>query len=185
MKYNYNEWERMRIKGKVKFIFDLENLMIIIMFILIFLVVKSVTFKHGYLLKEFLFYMIYMIISFSILLVLAQSIRWNLYTRFSEFSEENAKRKSNVIVKLNELLIGLLNLWIPLGIFYSIFMITPSSYILKNLTFTLNYVEQFTNYILINSIVWIFIGVLLELFININFLEDKKGVYIFINKKVE
>lgn len=182
MKYNHNEWERMRIKGKVKFIFDLENLMIIIMFILIFLIVKSVTFKQSYLLKEFLFYIIYMIISFSILLVLAQSIRWNLYKNFSKGS---LRRKSNIIVRLNKVLIGLLNLWIPLGIFYSIFIITPSSYILKKLTFTLNYIEQFTTYILVNSIVWIFIGLLLELFININLGEGRKGVYIFIDKKVE
>ncbi|APM38998.1 hypothetical protein [Clostridium kluyveri] len=182
MKYNYEEWERMKIKGKTKFIFNFENLMIIIMFILIFLIVKGVTFRQGYLLKEFLFYAIYMIISFSVLLILAQSVRWNLYIKFSNGKLKNT---STIIIKLNEILIGLLTLWIPLGIFCSIFVITSNSYILKNLTFTLNYVAYFTSYILINSMVWIFIGVLLELFININFLKDNNQVYIFISKKVD
>ncbi len=53
--------------------------MIIIMFILIFLIVKGVTFKQVYLLKEVLFYITYMIISFSVLLIIAQSIRWKWY----------------------------------------------------------------------------------------------------------
>lgn len=146
MKYNYEEWERMKIKGKTKFIFNFENLMIIIMFILIFLVIKGVTFRQGYLLKEFLFYVIYMIISFSVLLILAQSVRWNLYIKFSNGKLKNT---STIIIKLNEIL------------------------------------TCFTSYILINSIVWIFIGVLLELFININFLKDNNQVYIFISKKVD
>lgn len=146
MKYNYEEWERMKIKGKTKFIFNFENLMIIIMFILIFLVIKGVTFRQGYLLKEFLFYVIYMIISFSVLLILAQSIKWNLYIKFFK---GKSKKISTIIIKLNEIL------------------------------------TCFTSYILINSIVWIFIGVLLELFININFLKDNNQVYIFISKKVD
>ncbi|MFL0196369.1 hypothetical protein ACJDU8_12500 [Clostridium sp. WILCCON 0269] len=184
MNYYCEEWERMQIKGKIKFILDFKNLMIIIMFIFLFLIVKSITFRQFYLLKEISFYIIYMVISISILLIISQCIKWNLYMRFfkGNFKKESA------IMKLKEIFVGLLNLWIPLGIFCSIFIITPNSHILKNLNFTLKYISYFTGYVIMNCMAWLFIGFILEIFININFLKlvkNKNQIYVFISKRVD
>lgn len=182
MNYNYEEWQRIKIKGKTKFIFDFKNFMIIVMFISIFLIVKSVVFRQLYPLKELLFYGMYMIISFSILLIVAQSIKWRLYIKIFK---RKLKRVSTIIIKLSEILIGLLNLWVPLGIFYSIFSIAPNSYILKKLSFTLDYIFCFTGYIITNCVFWVLIGIILEFFINASYIKDNNSIYIFISKNID
>ncbi|HBC97254.1 MAG TPA: hypothetical protein DC034_10735 [Clostridium sp.] len=186
MNYYCEEWDRMKIKGKFKFILDFKNLMLILMFIFIFLIVKIFTFNQFYLLKEFIFYVLYMIGAFSVLMIVSQSIKWNLYEKFfnGNFS------KKSLVIKLGEIFLGILSLWIPLGIFYSIFVITPNSYILKNLSFTLNYLIYFTAHISVNCILWILMGFVLEFLITIktmNFLnsliESKNKIYILVDKK--
>ncbi|MCI1944149.1 hypothetical protein [Clostridium luticellarii] len=186
MNYYCEEWDRMKIKGKIKFVLDIKNLMLALVFIFIFLVVKIFTLNQFYLLKEFIFYIIYMSVVFSILLAISQLIRWNLYEKF--FSE-NFSGKS-VIIKLSEIFIGILSLWIPLGIFYSIFVITPNSYILKSLSFTFNYVIYFTAYIIVNCIFWISIGFIFEFIINVKniglfnaLIGRKNKIYILIDKR--
>ena len=186
MNYYCEEWDRMKIKGKFKFILDFKNLMLILMFIFIFLIVKIFTFNQFYLLKEFIFYVLYMIGAFSVLMIVSQSIKWNLYEKFfnGNFS------KKSLVIKFGEIFLGILSLWIPLGIFYSIFVITPNSYILKNLSFTLNYLIYFTAHISVNCILWILMGFVLEFLITIktmNFLnsliESKNKIYILVDKK--
>lgn len=186
MNYYCEEWNRMKIKGKIKFILDIKNLMLAFIFIFIFLVVKIFTLKQFYLLKEFIFYIVYMAVAFSILLIISQSIKWNLYEKFfnGNFS------KKSFIIKLSEIILGILSLWIPLGIFYSIFAIAPNSYILKNLSFTFNYIVYFTAYIIVNCIFWISIGFILEFLINIKaigflnpLIKGKNKIYILIDKR--
>ncbi|WP_207876665.1 hypothetical protein, partial [Clostridium sp. HV4-5-A1G] len=181
MNYYCEEWNRMKIKGKFKFILDVKNLMLIFIFILIFLTVKVFAYNQLYLFKEFIFYILYMIITFSILLIISQSIKWNLYKRF--FNGDFSKKSPTI--KLGEIFLGILSLWIPLGIFYSIFIISPNSYILKHLSFTLNYVIYFTAYIIVNCIFWISMGLVLEFLINIKtmsflnpLIENKNKIYI-------
>lgn len=116
MNYYCEEWDRMKIKGKFKFILDFKNLMLILMFIFIFLIVKIFTFNQFYLLKEFIFYVLYMIGAFSVLMIVSQSIKWNLYEKFfnGNFS------KKSLVIKLGEIFLGILSLWIPLGILFYI-----------------------------------------------------------------
>lgn len=181
MNYYYEEWENMKTKGKIRFILDVENLMIALIFIFIFSVIKIITEEQFTTTKDCLFYIIYMMISFSILLTTSQLIKWTLYRNFFN---KNSNKKS-IFIRLSEIAIGILNLWMPLGIFNSIYKIGPNSYIVKNINFTLDYVAHFTIYVLSNCIFWVFIGIILEFLLNIESssrLKKRGVIYIFSNK---
>lgn len=150
MNYNYEEWEKMKLKGLIKFIFDLKNFILMFILITAFTIANLITTKILPLTKEFLVYFVFMIIILICLWILTQLMKWNLYKNMFE-GDWGCKL---LLLKFWETSIGVLNLWVPIGILTSIYEIDYSYNSDMNL-----------NYIFIKCILWIIGGIFFELFI--------------------
>lgn len=183
MNYNYEEWERMKLKGLIKFTFDISNFMLMFILVSVFTIATLITRKILPFAKEFLIHFVFMIIILIVLWILAQLVKWNLYKKVTE----NIWRSKSNLVKFCEIVIGILSVWIPIGIFTSIYGMnyTDANWTIYNLN--LNYVIEFIRYISIKCLFWTIGGILFELFVintddNYNTMSSKN--FIIINKYI-
>lgn len=179
MNYNYEEWEKMKLKGLIKFIFDLKNFILMFILITAFTIANLVTRKNIHLTKEFIIHFVFMVIILNCLWILTQFIKWNLYKNIFEKNWEGKL----ILPKIHETFIGVLSLWIPIGILTSIYGI---DYSYAN-NMNLNYIKKLTLYISIKCILWAIGGTLFELFV-INVGEKNNSVgndnFIIISKYI-
>lgn len=173
MNHNYEEWEKMKLKGLIKFIFDLNNFILMFILIAAFTITNLITRKILPLTKEFLVHFILMIIILICLWILTQFIKWNLY---KNIFERNWGSKL-ILVKFSEISIGILSIWIPIGILTSIYGI--------DYTYANNINLNYALYILIKCFLWSIGGTLFELIVinaECNYKSISSDNFIIINK---
>lgn len=183
MNYNYEEWKRMKVKGLIKYTLDIKNFIMIFILITVFTIVSLLTKKILPFKKEFTVHIIFVIVILIFLWIGTQLIRWMLYKNILEGCWGNRL----AFVRFYEILMGLINIWIPLGMLLAVYGIDYSNAMWRIKDLNLYYILNLVGYISLRCILWIVIGTLFEVLISTsedNYDENNSEHFIMVDKYI-
>lgn len=153
MNYDYNEWCEARKKGMLKYLLDSKHIMLSSVIITIFIMVEFIAKKNLCKTRELIFHFIFLFAIFTCTQVVSQIYKW----KFMKCLYERTIKAKRVLLNYFKIMIGILDLWLPVGVLSSLYFIHIKLE-------TIRHILTFITSVFSMSILWILLGVVIDIF---------------------